>query len=210
MARRLGYAMGGLLLGFVLSSTVSTVASAHGRSNDGHHDRARITSDSRATIPVAQPFAHRERARFVVSPELAASADIARNEVVQCTVGASPGSTVGDVAVTRTDHASGVEAGIPPGDRLFAAATSVWGTSKTVITLRSDWLVGCCADGRGCCCQGASGCGSCGMTCCSSAVAVACDFEVASDIGGCLHIFVAVDHGGINLGPADRPPAVCN
>jgi hypothetical protein len=200
--------MGGLLLGFVLASMVSNVANAHGRSNDGHHDQARITSVSRATIPVARAVVHRESARLGVSPEHAASADIALNEVVQCPVGASTGSAAGDVGVSRTDHASGVEAGIPPGDRLFAAATSVWGTSKTVITLRSDWLVGCCADGRGCCCQGASGCGSCGMTCCSSAVAVAGDFEVASDIGGCLHIFGAVDHGGINLGPADRPPAV--
>ena len=207
MARRLGYAIGGLLLGFVLSSTVSTVASAHGRSNDGHHDRARITSDSRATIPVARAVVHRESARLGVSAEHPASADIALNEVVQCPVGAPTDSAAGDV-VSRTDHASGVGAGIPPGDRLFAAATSVWGTSETVITLRSDWLVGCCADGRGRCCQGASSCGSCDMTCCSSAVAVACDFDVASDIGGCLHIFGAVDHDGINLGPADRPPAV--
>ncbi len=200
--------MGSLLLGFVLASTVSTVASAHGRSNDGHHDRARIISDSRATIPLAQPSAHRESARLGVRPEFAASADIARNEVVQWTVGASPGSTVGDVAVSRTDLASGVGVGIPPEERLSAATALSWGTSETVITLSSDWSVGCCADGRGCCCQGASGCGSCGVTCCSSAVAFSNDFSLASDIGRRSYIFGAEDHDGINLGPADRPPAI--
>ena len=212
MARRLGYAIGGLFLGFVLASMVSTAANAHGRVNDGHHKLTRIAKVSRTAVPVAQVIAtrvaHRETARPANSLEPAAAADPALSEVAPRPVVLPHGPVAADELGVRTDHPSAAKVEVRPRDGLFAALSLSWVPQQTIVTARSDGPIGCCADGRGCCCQGAAACGSCGMTCCSSAVAVACDFGVASGLGGCLHIFGAVDHDGINLGPADRPPAV--
>ncbi len=210
VALRLGYAIGGLVLGLVLASMVSTAANAHGRAKDGHHDRVRIASASRAAVPagraVAPRTAHRETARPASSLEPAATA--APSEAAQRPVVQQSGPVSADVPVVRTGHPSAAMLAVRPKDGPFAAPSWSWGPHQTIITARSDGPVGCCADGRVCCCQGAAACGSCGMTCCSSALEVACDFDVASDLGSRLHIIGAVDHDGINLGPADRPPAV--
>ncbi len=200
------------MLGFVLASMVSTAANAHGRAKDGHHDRARIVSVSRVAMPAGQAVAPRVEQRESPSPpddlESTAAGGSALNEVVQrAVVPADP--VAGDVPDVRADHLDGAKAGIPRRNALMVAPSLSWDAHQTIVTARSDWPVGCCADGLGCCCQGASACGSCGMTCCASAMAALRDSGVARDHSRCrLYMFASINHDGINLGPADRPPAV--
>lgn len=201
------------MLGLMLASMVSTAVNAHGRTNDGHHDRARIVGGPRAANPVAHrvvPDAEpRQSARLSVVPEVSASVGTALIEIDEDpAVVTSPAPAADGVAVSRADHAGGVTSGTAQGDALAVAVTWLWGAQQTIVFAQPDWAVGCCADGRGCCCQGGSTCGSCGMTCCSSAVAVVCGLDVTSDLGGRLNSLGAVNRDGINLGPADRPPAV--
>jgi hypothetical protein len=213
VARRLGYVVGGLVFGLMLASMVSTAVNAHGRTNDGHHDWARIVGGSRAANPVAHrvvPDAEpRQSAQSTVAPGRTLSVGTILIEIDKSMAVVTPSALAADdVAVSRADHAGGTKVGIAPGVALAAAVTWSWGMHQTIIFVRSDWPVGCCADGRGCCCQGGSTCGSCGMTCCSSALAVVCGLDVTSDLGGRLNSLGAVNRDGINFGPADRPPAV--
>lgn len=199
-------------MGFVLAWMVSTSANAHGRTNDGHHDRTSIAGGARGAhlvahraLPDAEP---RQCARLTVAPGRTPSVGTTLVAIDKSAAVVTPSAPAADdVAVSRADRAGGANAGIAPGVALAAAARWSWDAQKSIIFVRSDWPVGCCADGRGCCCQGGATCGSCGMTCCSGAVAVTCGFDVTSDLDGRLHSLGDVDHVGITLGPADRPPA---
>lgn len=107
-----------------------------------------------------------------------------------------------DVALVRSWQLTDIAfKDLPRGVRLTALDTA-----QASLSAQSR-IAACCADGRGCCCQGASACGSCGMTCCSGALLPVGRIGLAPDHSISLDKLCTARLAGLNIGPADRPPA---
>lgn len=213
MGRGLGYAIGSLVLGFALASTVSTAASAHGRANDGHHAREKIVSIARTVTPAERVPARQMEPRD--TQRVAASAPVPASEPLPPAIASGEPSVVGEfqetasspqlhVGVTHTRF--GQPVGTAPKVLSKRTQSAAFDVVQASLSAQSG-IAACCGDGRGCCCQGASVCSSCGMPCHSGAVAPVGQISAARDRSHSFHGFRSVNLDGINIGPADRPPA---
>lgn len=198
-------------MGFALALTVSTTASAHGRANDGHHARSKIVSVGRTTAP-AERFPAR---RMEPQDAQRAAAPLPASEAMPPTIASGEASDAGELhkaasfaqlraGVTHVRFGYQISTALKVLSRRTQLAA--FDVAQASLSAQSG-IAACCGDGRGCCCQGASVCSSCGMPCHSGAVAPVGQISAARDRSHSFHGFRSVNLDGINIGPADRPPA---